>query len=135
MLARLMDGCKGIAVAGTHGKTTVTSMIALVLERGGVDPTIVVGGEVNDIGSNAKAGNGPYFVAEADESDRSFLHLSPTMAVVTNIEADHLENYADIDDIIGAFRTFLSKLPADGLAVVCGDDANALKSRRNIAKL
>lgn len=127
MLARLMDGCKGIAVAGTHGKTTVTSMIALVLERGGVDPTIVVGGEVNDIGSNAKAGNGPYFVAEADESDRSFLHLSPTMAVVTNIEADHLENYADIDDIIGAFRTFLSKLPADGLAVVCGDDANALK--------
>lgn len=127
MLARLMENKQGIAVAGTHGKTTVTSMIALVLERGGLDPTIVIGGELNDIGSNAKVGQGPHFVAEADESDRSFLYLKPSIAVVTNVEADHLENYSGIDDIRSAFATFLSKLPEDGLAVVCGDDANAMR--------
>lgn len=125
MLARLMENRCGIAVAGTHGKTTVTSMIALVLEQGGLDPTVVIGGELNDIGSNAKVGEGPHFVAEADESDRSFLRLSPSIAVVTNVEAEHLENYAGLEDIKAAFRAFLAKLPKDGLAVVCGDDANA----------
>lgn len=128
MLARLMQNHKGIAVSGTHGKTTVTSMISLILERSGADPTLVVGGEVSDLGTNAKAGRGPYFVAEADESDRSFLHLAPTIAVVTNVDADHLENYADIDDIIAAFRAFLSKIPGDGVAIVCGDDENAMRA-------
>lgn len=128
MLARLMADRIGIAVAGTHGKTTVTSMIALVLERCGLDPTVVIGGELQDIGSNAKLGRGPHFVAEADESDRSFLHLRPAIAVVTNVEADHLENYSDIDDIIGAFRAFLSRLPKDGLTVLCADNANALEA-------
>lgn len=127
MLARLMENKQGIAVSGTHGKTTVTSMIALVLERGGLDPTIVIGGELNDFGSNAKVGQGPHFVAEADESDRSFLFLRPSIAVVTNVEADHLENYSGIDDIRHAFGTFLSKLPADGLAVLCGDDDNTMR--------
>lgn len=127
MLARLMENHHGIAVTGTHGKTTVTSMIALALEQGGLDPTIVIGGELNDFGSNAKVGAGPHFVAEADESDRSFLHLHPSLAVVTNVEADHLENYTDLNDIMAAFRTFLSKLPADGLAVVCGDDEKAVQ--------
>ncbi|MFS8524922.1 MAG: cyanophycin synthetase, partial [Limnochordales bacterium] len=89
------------------------------------DPTVVIGGELNDIGSNAKVGEGPHFVAEADESDRSFLRLSPSIAVVTNVEAEHLENYAGLEDIKAAFRAFLAKLPKDGLAVVCGDDANA----------
>src|SRR5690606_14131554 len=128
MLARLMNSRKGIAVAGTHGKTTVTSMIALVLERSGADPTLVVGGEMRDLGTNAKAGRGEYFVAEADESDRSFLHLAPVIAVVTNIDADHLEHYEGIDDIVAAFRAFLEKLPREGVAVVCGDDANAVRA-------
>lgn len=128
MLARLMENRTGIAVSGTHGKTTVTSMIALVLERCRMDPTVIIGGELHDIGSNAKLGQGPHFVAEADESDRSFLHLHPAMAVVTNVEADHLENYAGINDIIGAFRSFLSQLPGDGLAVICGDNDNAMQT-------
>src|SRR5690606_38559882 len=112
----------------SHGKTTVTSLSALVLERSGADPTLVVGGEMRDLGTNAKAGRGEYFVAEADESDRSFLHLAPVIAVVTNIDADHLEHYEGIDDIVAAFRAFLEKLPREGVAVVCGDDANAVRA-------
>lgn len=126
MLARLMNPRVGIAVAGTHGKTTTTSMIALALERAGLDPTVAIGGDLADIGGNAKLGRGPHFVAEADESDRSFLHLRPHIAVVTNIEADHLENYGSTEAIVDAFRDFVAQVPAGGLAVLCRDDRNAM---------
>ena len=126
MLAKIMEDRIGIAVAGTHGKTTTTSMIALLLERCHQDPTVVIGGELNDIGGNAKLGRGKVAVAEADESDGSLLNLSPTIAVITNIEADHLDYYSGIDDIIKTFRQFLSRLPEDGHAVLCIDDENAV---------
>lgn len=122
MLARLMQGRDGIAVSGTHGKTTTTSMIALVLERSGLDPTVAIGGELNDIGSNAKLGRGPHFVAEADESDGSFLFLKPRIAVVTNIDADHLEHYGTVEQIAQTFQQFVSRVPAGGLVVTCADD-------------
>ncbi len=93
MLAKLCEGKKSVAVAGTHGKTTTTSMIARMMDKGKLDPTFLIGGELNDIGSNAKFGKGDYVIAEADESDASFLHLQPVIAVLTNIDADHLENY------------------------------------------
>ena len=125
LLARLMQDRVGIAVAGTHGKTTTTSMIALCLLRAGLDPTIAIGGDLPDIGSNARAGQGPHFVAEADESDRSFLLLRPHIAVVTNIEADHLENYRSTAAIVEAFREFAVRVPADGLVVLGADDPNA----------
>lgn len=125
MLGRLMADRYSIAVAGTHGKTTTTSMIALILERAGLDPTVLIGGELNDIGGNAKLGRGPHLVAEADESDRSFLRLWPTLAVVTNIECDHLENYGSLDRIYEAFRSFARKVPRDGAAVICVDDPTA----------
>lgn len=125
LLARLMEGYSRVAIAGTHGKTTVTSMLALIAEEAGLDPTVVVGGEVHDIGSNAKLGKGAHFIAEADESDRSFLLLSPDVAIVTNVEADHLETYGTLEKIIVAFREFLARLPADGLAVLCADDEHA----------
>lgn len=124
MLARIMDQKRGIAVAGAHGKTTTTSMIALVLEKNNLDPTVVVGGELNDIGSNAKMGAGEYLVAEADESDGSFLKLNPQIAVVTNIEADHLDYHGSLENIIKAFNEFIAKLPTDGLAVLCVDNEN-----------
>lgn len=122
MLAMLMNRQSGIAVAGAHGKTTTTSMTAMVLEKNGYDPTIVIGGELNDIGGNAKLGRGKYLVAEADESDGSFLKLSPNMVIVTNIENDHLDYYGSVEKIKEAFSEFLSKVPEDGLAVVCLDD-------------
>lgn len=122
MLARLMEGRYGIAVSGTHGKTTTTSMVAVVLERAGLEPTIVIGGELGDIGSNAKLGNGHYVVAEADESDASFLELSPRLIVVTNVDADHLDHYRCFDDIVRSFALFLDKLPPDGTLVACADD-------------
>lgn len=122
MLARLMKEKKGIAVAGAHGKTTTTSMTALVLEENGIDPTIVIGGDLSNIGGNAKLGRGEYFVAEADESDGSFLLLDPRIAIVTNIEDDHLDYYGTKENIIKAFRQFLEQIPAQGLAVVCLDD-------------
>lgn len=125
LLARLMDERVGIAVAGTHGKTTTTSMIALILEWAGLDPTIAIGGELHDIGGNAKLGRGPHFVAEADESDRSFLYLRPRIAVVTNIEADHLETYRTTRDIVDAFGQFVSQVPSDGLVVLGADNPNA----------
>jgi UDP-N-acetylmuramate--alanine ligase len=122
MLAELARLKYAIAVAGTHGKTTTTSMIATILDRAGFDPTIVVGGRLNTIGSNARLGKGDFIVLEADESDRSFLLLSPTIAVVTNIEADHLDHYRDLDDIQSAFLSFVNKVPFYGAAILCLDD-------------
>ncbi|MGE5590940.1 MAG: UDP-N-acetylmuramate--L-alanine ligase [Bacillota bacterium] len=122
MLARIMDRSKGVAVAGTHGKTTTTSMTALVLERGGLDPAVLVGGTVPHLGGNARAGHGPFVVAEADESDGSFLLLHPHIAVVTNVEADHLDHWGDLDHIVDGFRRFLDQVDQDGLRVVCADD-------------
>jgi len=122
MLAELARLKYSVAVAGTHGKTTTTSMIATVLDRAGYDPTIVVGGLLNTIGSNARLGKGDYIVLEADESDRSFLLLSPTIAVVTNIEADHLDQYKDLEDIQTAFLAFINKVPFYGAAVLCLDE-------------
>jgi len=122
MLAELARLKYSIAIAGTHGKTTTTSMIATILDKAGFDPTIVVGGLLNTIGSNARLGKGDYIVLEADESDRSFLLLSPTIAVVTNIEADHLDNYKDLEDIQNAFLSFVNKVPFYGAAVLCLDE-------------
>ncbi|MFD2670493.1 UDP-N-acetylmuramate--L-alanine ligase [Marinicrinis sediminis] len=123
MLARLMNAKKGVAVAGAHGKTTTSSMIALIMEQCGTDPTYIIGGEIMNVGSNAKAGHGDYVVAEADESDGSFLKYYPAMAIVTNIEADHLENYdGNFDNLKKAYATFLSQVKEDGGAVVCLDD-------------
>ncbi|MCG6886188.1 MAG: UDP-N-acetylmuramate--L-alanine ligase [Proteobacteria bacterium] len=123
MLAELMRFRYGIAVAGTHGKTTTTSLIASVLAEGGVDPTFVIGGRLNSAGSHARLGEGRYLVAEADESDASFMHLQPMMAVVTNIDADHMETYGgDFEQLRLTFIEFLHHLPFYGLAVLCLDD-------------
>jgi len=123
MLAELMRFRYGIAVAGTHGKTTTTSLIASLLAEGGLDPTFVIGGRLNSAGSNARLGAGEYLVAEADESDASFLHLAPMIAVVTNIDADHMETYGgDFARLRQTFVEFLHQLPFYGLAVVCLDD-------------
>ncbi len=123
MLGELMRFRHGIAVAGTHGKTTTTSLIASTLAEGGLDPTFVIGGLLNSRGSNARLGAGRYLVAEADESDGSFLMLQPTIAVVTNIDNDHLESYGhNFDRLRGAFLEFLHRLPFYGLAVLCQDD-------------
>ena len=122
MLAELMRLRFGIAVAGSHGKTTTTSMIALVLERAGLDPTAVIGGRLSAFGSNARLGQGPLMVAEADESDRSFLKLFPTIAVMTNIDQEHLDNYGGFDDLQQAFVDFANKVPFYGVVVACADD-------------
>src|SRR5512137_315821 len=122
MLAELMRLKYGVAIAGAHGKTTTTSMVATVLAAGGIDPTVVIGGKLNSLGSNAKLGQGEFLVAEADESDGSFLKLSPTVAVVTNIDAEHLDYYADIDEIKDAFLTFINKVPFYGVAILCLDE-------------
>jgi UDP-N-acetylmuramate--alanine ligase len=122
MLAELMRLRFAIAVAGAHGKTTTTSMIALVLERAGLDPTAVIGGRLSAFGSNARLGRGELMVAEADESDRSFLKLFPTIAVITNIDHEHLENYGGFDDLQQAFVDFANKVPFYGLVVACADD-------------
>ncbi|MEI6668416.1 MAG: UDP-N-acetylmuramate--L-alanine ligase [Acidobacteriota bacterium] len=122
MLAELMRLRSGIAVGGAHGKTTTTSMIAVVLERAGLDPTAVIGGKLSAFGSNARLGSGPYMVVEADESDRSFLRLTPTVAVITNIDHEHLEAYRDFDDLCGAFLDFANKVPFYGAIVACADD-------------
>jgi UDP-N-acetylmuramate--alanine ligase len=124
MLAELMRMKVGIAIAGTHGKTTTTSLIATVLGAGGLDPTVVIGGRLNSIGSNAKLGQGEFLVAEADESDGSFLKLMPTIAVVTNIDPEHLDYYKGIEEIKEAFLDFLNKIPFFGLAVLCLDHPN-----------
>jgi UDP-N-acetylmuramate--alanine ligase len=125
MLAELMRLRQGIAVAGTHGKTTTTSLVASVLAEAGMDPTFVIGGRLEAAGSHAKLGSGEFIVVEADESDASFLHLQPVLAVVTNIDADHMETYGhDFSRLRQAFLDFLQRLPFYGMAVVCVDDAN-----------
>lgn len=121
MVAALMADRFGIAVAGAHGKTTTTSMISLVLEHGDLDPTIIIGGELEAIGGNSKLGHSQLLVAEADESDGSFIKLAPKIAVVTNIENDHMDYYGTMENILTAFQDFLHKLPADGLAILCFD--------------
>lgn len=122
MLAELMRLKQGIAIAGTHGKTTTTSLVASVLAEGGLDPTYVIGGRLNSAGTNAKLGSGDYIVVEADESDASFLNLLPVMAVVTNIDADHMETYGhDFARLQGAFVDFLHKMPFYGTAILCTD--------------
>ena len=122
MLAELMRLKYGIAVAGMHGKTTTTSMIAAVLAAGGLDPTVVVGGRVDAMGSNARLGKSQYLVAEADESDRSFLKLSPILAVVTNIDREHMDCYRDMDDVERTFIEFMDRVPFYGMVVACNDN-------------
>jgi len=122
MLHELMRLKYGVCVAGTHGKTTTTSMASLILQQGGLDPTIIIGGVLGALGSNARLGQGEYFVVEACEAFGSFLHLSPAVAVVTNIDNDHLDYYQNMDSLRDAFVRFVNKLPFYGFAVVCGDD-------------
>jgi UDP-N-acetylmuramate--alanine ligase len=125
MLGELMRLKRGIAIAGTHGKTTTTSLVASVLAQGGLDPTFVIGGRLNSAGANAKLGTGEYIVAEADESDASFLNLSPMIEVITNIDADHMDTYEhDFEKLKGAFVHFTHRLPFYGRAMMCIDDAN-----------
>jgi UDP-N-acetylmuramate--alanine ligase len=124
MLSELMRLKYGIAIAGSHGKTTTTSMVAAVLDRAGFDPTIVVGGRINALGTNARLGRGDFMVVEADESDKSFLLLSPTIAVVTNIDREHLDFYLDLDEIQDCFVEFINKVPFYGSAIICLDDPN-----------
>jgi UDP-N-acetylmuramate--alanine ligase len=123
MLAELMRLKYGIAVAGMHGKTSTTSMVAAVLAGGGLDPTVVVGGRVNALGSNARLGNSQYLVAEADESDRSFLKLSPVLAVVTNLDREHMDCYRDMADVENAFVEFMDRVPFYGATTACVDNA------------
>ena len=123
MLSSLMNMKRGIAIAGTHGKTTTTSLVASILTEAGLDPTFINGGIINSFASNAKLGKGDYLVAEADESDKSFLMLQPSLAIITNIEADHLINYDNsFDKLRQAFLDFVKRLPFDGLLISCGDD-------------
>jgi len=127
MLAELMRFKQGIAIAGTHGKTTTTSLVAAILGEAGLDPTCVIGGRLNSIGTNARLGKGEFLVAEADESDASFLYLQPVISVVTNIDADHMDTYEqDFEKLKGAFLEFLGHLPFYGVAVLCKDDPHVL---------
>ncbi len=134
MLAELMRMKYGIAIAGTHGKTTTTSMVATILAAAGWDPTAVVGGKLNSLGSNAKLGQGEFLVAEADESDGSFLKLSPTVAVVTNIDPEHLDFYSGIGQIKETFLHFINKVPFYGFAVLCLDHPNVQELIPSVAK-
>ena len=135
MLAELMRLKQGVAIAGTHGKTTTTSLVASVLAAGGLDPTFVIGGRLNSAGANAQLGSGEFLVAEADESDASFLFLSPVVSVVTNIDADHMETYGyDFERLKQAFIDFLHRLPFYGVAVLCLDDANVRDILPRVAK-
>ena len=135
MLAELMRLKRGVAVAGTHGKTTTTSLVASILAEGGLDPTFVIGGRLNAVGANARLGSGDFLVAEADESDASFLFLSPMISVVTNIDADHMETYGhDFRRLKQAFVDFLQRLPFYGVAVLCVDDANVREILPQVSK-
>ena len=135
MLAELMRFRHGIAVAGTHGKTTTTSLVASVLSEGGLDPTFVIGGKLTSAGTNARLGQGQYLVAEADESDASFLHLQPLIAVVTNIDADHLGSYGgDFAKLRATFVEFLQHLPFYGLAVLCADDPEVRRILQEVGR-
>jgi UDP-N-acetylmuramate--alanine ligase len=122
MLSLIMKEGLGVAIAGTHGKTTTTSMVAMIMKEAGLDPSYIIGGELNDVGSNACAGMGDYVIAEADESDGSFLLLEPRAEIITNVEDDHLDFFRDREEILDYFRRFVSLLPQDGLAVLSGDD-------------
>jgi UDP-N-acetylmuramate--alanine ligase len=133
VLAELMELRQGIAVAGAHGKTTTTSMIALILEVAGLDPTAVIGGRVSSFG-NARLGRGKYLIAEADESDRSFLKLAPKFAVITNIDREHLEAYNDFDDLKAAFVQFANSVPASGVVILCSDDPHLQVMRADIKR-
>jgi UDP-N-acetylmuramate--alanine ligase len=128
-LAAVMAGRRSIAVAGTHGKTSTTSMLTVAVQACGVDPSFAIGGTLNESGSNAHAGEGDVFVAEADESDRSFLLLSPFCAIVTNVEADHLDNYGDLAAVEAAFDRFLQTIDPSGFVVICADDPGAARLR------
>ncbi len=135
MLAELMRLKQGIAIAGTHGKTTTTSLVASVLAEGGLDPTFVIGGRLLSADAHARLGKGEFLVAEADESDASFLYLTPVMAIVTNIDADHMETYEhDFAKLTRAFVDFLARLPFYGVAVVCIDDANVRSILPDVTK-
>jgi UDP-N-acetylmuramate--alanine ligase len=135
MLAELMRIKQGVAIAGTHGKTTTTSLIASVLAEGGLDPTFVIGGRLNAAGANARLGSGDFLVAEADESDASFLYLSPVLSVVTNIDADHMDTYGhDFGRLKQAFVEFLQRLPFYGVAVLCADDPNVREIIPQVSK-
>jgi UDP-N-acetylmuramate--alanine ligase len=134
MLAELMRMKYGVAVAGSHGKTTTTSLIATVLAKGGLDPTLVIGGRLNSLGGNAKLGQGEFMVAEADESDGSFLKLNPMVAVVTTIDREHLDFYRDLEEIQTAFEQFLNKVPFYGFCVVCADESNIRGILPNLTK-
>jgi UDP-N-acetylmuramate--alanine ligase len=123
MLAQLAGDQRTIAVAGTHGKTSTSSMAVAALSSMGLDPTFLIGGELNDVGSNARCGTGAYYVVEADESDGSFLELAPYVAIVTNVEADHLDHYGSLDAVVDAFRAFVAQVDPEGVAVLCADDA------------
>ena len=134
MLAELMRLRFGIAIAGAHGKTTTTSMVALMLERAGLDPTAVIGGRLSAFGSNARLGRGQYMVAEADESDRSFLKLSPSIAVVTNIDREHLESYGSFERLVDAFADFAGRVPFYGAVIGCVDDAPVAAMLRRLER-
>ena len=136
MLAELMRLRRGIAIAGAHGKTTTTSLTASLLAAGGLDPTFVIGGKLNSAGANARLGTGEFLVAEADESDASFLNLTPVISAVTNIDEDHMDTYGhSFDNLKSAFVDFLERLPFYGVAVLCADDENVLSIRSRVTKL
>ena len=136
MLAELLRLRQGIAIAGTHGKTTTTSLVASILAEAGMDPTFVIGGRLEAAGSHAKLGRGEFIVVEADESDASFLYLQPVLAVVTNIDADHMETYGhDVSKLKQAFVDFLQHLPFYGMAVLCVDDANVREILPGVKRL
>jgi len=134
MLGQLMRLKRSIGVSGTHGKTTTTSMIGRILQRAGYDPTIIVGGVVAGMGSGAALGEGEYLVAEADEYDRSFLAMYPTIAVVTNIEADHMDCYDGMDDLLNSFVTYMNRVPFYGAVVISADDSNLARVRSQLAR-
>jgi len=134
MLAELMRLKTGIAVAGTHGKTTTTSFLGTIFKEAGIDPTVIIGGKLNSYGSSALPGTGEYFIAEADESDGSFLCLKPIMNIVTNVDADHLDFYNDLDEIKESFVTFMNSIPFYGINVVCGDDPGVLSLLQRIKR-
>lgn len=134
MLAELMRLKEGIAVAGSHGKTTTTSLIAAILHEAKADPTVVIGGKVNSLGSNARLGQGPVLLAEADESDGSFLYLTPTFAVITNIDNEHLDHYGTLEHVLDAFVGFANRVPFYGAATVCLDDPNVARVLPRLTK-
>lgn len=134
MLSFLMTPKKGIAVSGSHGKTTTTSMLSSILEKNGYDPTVIIGGELNDIGGNATLGSGEFLIAEADESDGSFLKLNPYVAVITNIENDHMDFYKSMDVMKDAYKKFISNIKDGGFALLCNDDANVRDIEKDIDK-